>query len=215
MERFFPADKIVKTGNPVRATFFNEMIDREEAFKHFGLDPQKKTIFVFGGSLGAASINRAMAENVERIAQMDAVQILWQVGQLYIEQYRDSALAALPQVKMLPFVDRMDLAYAAADLVVCRAGAGTISELCQVGKATILIPSPNVAEDHQTKNAEALVAKQAAILVADRDAKDLIIKKAQEVLEDDKKLNSLRENIKKMAQPQAAQVIAQQVLDLI
>ncbi|MEM6377000.1 MAG: undecaprenyldiphospho-muramoylpentapeptide beta-N-acetylglucosaminyltransferase [Bacteroidota bacterium] len=215
MERFFPAEKIVKTGNPVRNSFFVEQVDKRAAYAHFGLNPNKKTLFVFGGSLGAASINRAMAANADRIAGLDSIQVLWQVGKLYHDQYKDHPLAKELNVRLLPFVDRMDLAYAAADLVVCRAGAGTISELCQVGQAAILIPSPNVAEDHQTKNAEALVAEQAAILVADKDAPETIIKKAQEVLESEILVKNLRENIKKLARPDAAQVIAKQVLELI
>lgn len=215
MERFFPADKIIQTGNPVRAAFFEKQVDAKVAYQHFDLDPTKKTLFVFGGSLGAASINRAIAANMEQIAGLEGIQVLWQAGKLYHEQYKDSPTAQLPNVKLLPFVDRMDLAYAVADLVVCRAGAGTISELSQVGQAAILIPSPNVAEDHQTKNAEALVSKNAAVLIADKDAPVMIIKKAQEVLEAEKEINSLRENIKKLAQPNAAQTIAQQVLDLI
>lgn len=215
MERFFPADKIVKTGNPVRATFFDQQVNRRAAYTHFGLNPNKKTLFVFGGSLGAASINRAMVANTDRIAGLKDIQVLWQVGKLYHDQYKDHPLAKELNIRLLPFVDRMDLAYAAADLVVCRAGAGTISELCQVGQAAILIPSPNVAEDHQTKNAEALVAKDAAVLIADKDASEMIIKKAQEVLEADEIVDKLRENIKKLAQPEAAQAIAKQVLALI
>lgn len=215
MERFFPADKIIKTGNPVRASFFDRAADKKVAYAHFDLDPTKKTLFVFGGSLGAASINRAMAANTDRIAALEGIQVLWQVGKLYQEQYQDSPIAALPNVRLLPFVDRMDLAYAIADVVVCRAGAGTISELCQVGQAAILIPSPNVAEDHQTKNAEALVAQQAAVLIADKDASEMIVKKAQEVLETETYIDSLRENIKKLAQPEAAQTIAKEVLALI
>ncbi|GAB5552211.1 MAG: undecaprenyldiphospho-muramoylpentapeptide beta-N-acetylglucosaminyltransferase [Saprospiraceae bacterium] len=215
MERFFPADKIIKTGNPVRASFFDQKVDKKVAYAHFDLDPTKKTLFVFGGSLGAASINRAMAANTDRIAALAGIQILWQVGKLYHDQYKDSSVAQLTNVQLLPFVDRMDLAYAVADVVVCRAGAGTISELCQVGQAAILIPSPNVAEDHQTKNAEALVAQQAAVLIADKDAPEMIIKKAQEVLEAETYVDNLRENIKKLAQPAAAQTIAKQVLALI
>lgn len=215
MERFFPADKIIKTGNPVRASFFDQKVDKKLAYAHFDLDPTKKTLFVFGGSLGAASINRAMAANTDRIAALTGIQVLWQVGKLYHDQYKNSPLAQLTNVQLLPFVDRMDLAYAVADVVVCRAGAGTISELCQVGQASILIPSPNVAEDHQTKNAEALVAQQAAVLIADKDAPEMIIKKAQEVLEAETYIDNLRENIKKLAQPAAAQTIAKQVLALI
>lgn len=215
MERFFPADKIIKTGNPVRASFFDQEVDKKVAYAHFDLDPTKKTLFVFGGSLGAASINRAMAANTDRIAALEDIQVLWQVGKLYYDQYKDSPVAELPNVRLLAFVDRMNLAYAIADVVVCRAGAGTISELCQVGQAAILIPSPNVAEDHQTKNAEALVAQQAAVLIADKDASEMIIKKAQKVLETDTYIDSLRENIKKLAQPDAAQTIAKQILALI
>ncbi|MEO0341736.1 MAG: undecaprenyldiphospho-muramoylpentapeptide beta-N-acetylglucosaminyltransferase [Bacteroidota bacterium] len=215
LERFFPAEKIIQTGNPVRTAFFEKTVDKNEAYRHFGLNPNLKTIFVFGGSLGASSINQAMAANAGKIEGNQGVQILWQVGKLYEEKYQESATAKAMNVRMLPFVDRMDLAFAIADLTICRAGAGTISELCLVGQAAILIPSPNVAEDHQTKNAQALVEKLAARLVADRDAKDKIIDEAFELLANEEDLKDLEINIKKLAKPKAAEVIATEALKLI
>lgn len=214
MEKFFPAEKLVHTGNPVRKDFFAKAIQRREAYMHFGLNPGLKTIFVFGGSLGAASINKAMAANADRIARDPEIQVIWQVGKLYYDQYKDSATALHERVRLLPFIDRMDLAYKAADVVVCRAGALTISELCLLGQAAILIPSPNVAEDHQTKNALALVEKEAAILVKNEAASEKIIESAQSLLADPERLQQLSENIKKLAKPDAADAIAEEVLKL-
>lgn len=215
LERFFPAGKIVLTGNPVRSSMNMDTDRRAEAYRHFELDPGRQTIFVFGGSLGAASINRAMAANAEVLKGEKDVQVLWQAGKLYYEQYRDSEMARLPQVRLLPFVDRMDLAFQIADLAVCRAGASTISELCLVGQPAILIPSPNVAEDHQTKNAQALVDKQAAVLLPDAEAEEKIIPRALEVLREEGKLEMLAMNARKLAKPHAARQIAEQVLGLI
>lgn len=215
MEQFFPGEKLVHTGNPVRTDFFAKAQDRRAACRHFGLNPGLKTIFVFGGSLGAASINRAMAANADRLSLDPGVQIIWQVGKLYYEQYKNSAMAQHERVRLLPFVDRMDLAYTVADVVVCRAGALTISELSLLGQPAILIPSPNVAEDHQTKNAMALVEREAAVRIKDTDAKEEIIAKAQELLADSERLKMLSENIKQLAKPQAADTIAKEVLQLV
>lgn len=215
MDQFFPGDKLVQTGNPVRTDFFAKAQDRREACRHFGLNPGLKTIFVFGGSLGAASINRAMAANADRLALDPGVQIIWQVGKLYYEQYKNSAMAQHERVRLLPFIDRMDLAYTVADVVVCRAGALTISELSLLGQPAILIPSPNVAEDHQTKNAMALVEREAAIMVKDEDAKEEIIAQAQELLAEPERLKTLSENIKQLAKPLAAETIAKEVLQLV
>ena len=215
MDRFFPKEKLILTGNPVRKDFLRNEIDKAAAFAYFGLDPSRKTIFVFGGSLGAASINRAIAKNLALLKEQSDVQLLWQVGKLYYEQYKDGEVSQLENVSLVPFVDRMDYAYGIADMVVCRAGAGTISELCLVGQAAILIPSPNVAEDHQTKNAIALVERNAALMIPDQEADQEIISAALTLLKDDKKRKTLKENILKMAKPDAAQTIAEEVLSLI
>ena len=177
LERFFPVEKIVKTGNPIRKGFLQKEMDKKAAYQHFNLDPAKKTIFMFGGSLGAQSMNEALAANALLLKKHPEVQVLWQVGKLYYERFQESETALLPNVQIRSFVDRMDLAYAIADVIICRAGAMTIAELCLVGKAAIFIPSPNVAEDHQTANAKALSGKDAAVLISNKDAKKLIYRK--------------------------------------
>jgi UDP-N-acetylglucosamine--N-acetylmuramyl-(pentapeptide) pyrophosphoryl-undecaprenol N-acetylglucosamine transferase len=214
MDRWFPKSKIVLTGNPVRQDLFKNLDEkREEAYEYFGFDKNKKTIFVFGGSLGARTINDAMAANTELINNSE-IQVLWQAGKLYIEEMSQSETAALDNVKVVQFIDRMDLAYAMSDVIIGRAGALTISELCLVGKPSILIPSPNVSEDHQTKNAMALVEKNAAILVKDSEAKELIMKKALEVLNDEIVKENLSSNILKLSKENAAEEIANVVLSL-
>jgi UDP-N-acetylglucosamine--N-acetylmuramyl-(pentapeptide) pyrophosphoryl-undecaprenol N-acetylglucosamine transferase len=215
MERYFPAAKIVRTGNPVRETIRNSRATREKGLSHFDLEDGKKTVFVFGGSLGARSINDAMAAQEELLRQHPDIQVLWQVGKLYIGEFQNHPVAQLPNVRVLEFVDRMDLAYAMADVIVGRAGALTISELCLVGKPVVLIPSPNVAEDHQTKNAMALVEKEAAVLIPDPEAKEWILKKPLEILESKPLQKRLGTNIKKLAMPQAAELIAKEVLALV
>ncbi len=216
MSRFFEKEKIVLTGNPVRADFFKNLIDKkEEAYRHFGFDKNKKTVFVFGGSLGARTINRAMDANFELLKNNQNIQVLWQIGKLYIEDFGKCNTAKLANIKTEVFIDRMDLAYALADVVIGRAGALTISELCLVGKPIILIPSPNVAEDHQTKNALALVEKNAAILVKDTDAKKEMINAAFELLNNSKKKVELSKNIKQLAMPNAAEKIAKTIIGLI
>ncbi|HHJ51466.1 MAG TPA: undecaprenyldiphospho-muramoylpentapeptide beta-N-acetylglucosaminyltransferase, partial [Phaeodactylibacter sp.] len=185
MERFFPAGKILLTGNPVRAAISESKLTRDEALKHFGLDASRKTIFVVGGSLGARTFNQALAGQQQFIDAHKDVQILWQTGKLYWETYKDHPVARHPRVKALPFVDRMDLAYVAADVVVSRAGALSVSELMLAGKAVLFVPSPNVAADHQTKNAEALVRQKAARMITDAEAADLLLPKSLELLEDE------------------------------
>lgn len=214
MQNYFPGDKIVLTGNPVRKDILDLKVDREAGIKHFGLDPNKKTIVLIGGSLGARSMNNSMAANTEIFKEHKDVQILWQVGKLYIEEFEKSETAQLPNVKAQAFIDKMDLAYSMADVVLCRAGALTISELCVLGKPTVLIPSPNVAEDHQTKNAKALSERNAAVLVADKDASDMI-KEAISVLKNETLRQELSQNILKLAKPNAAENIATEVLKLI
>jgi UDP-N-acetylglucosamine--N-acetylmuramyl-(pentapeptide) pyrophosphoryl-undecaprenol N-acetylglucosamine transferase len=214
MERYFPSEKIVLTGNPVRDAIRNSRATREEGLAFFDLDPNKKTILIVGGSLGARSLNEAMAKQAALLVENPQVQVLWQCGALYIERFGECETARLPQVRIMPFIDRMDLAYAAADLIVSRAGALAISELCLVGKPAVLVPSPNVAEDHQTKNALALVQKDAAILVKDAEAAQWIIRKALEILNDTSKANTLGKNILSLAKPRAAEDIAEQILQL-
>jgi UDP-N-acetylglucosamine--N-acetylmuramyl-(pentapeptide) pyrophosphoryl-undecaprenol N-acetylglucosamine transferase len=214
MERYFPAEKIVLTGNPVRDAIRNSRATREEGLAFFDLDPNKKTILLVGGSLGARSLNEAMAQQTALLSENPQVQVLWQCGALYIDRFGECETARLPQVRIMPFIDRMDLSYAAADLIVSRAGALAISELCLAGKPAVLVPSPNVAEDHQTKNALALVQKDAAILVKDAEAAQWIIRKALEILKDTSKANMLGKNILSLAKPRAAEDIAEQILQL-
>ena len=214
MERYFPKDKLILTGNPVRKDLVESKGSKAEGLTHFGMDLNKKTIFVFGGSLGAKSINQAIAANAALLRSNENIQVYWQCGKLYLEDFQNCEVAQLPNVKITAFVDRMDLAYAMADLVICRAGASTISELCQLGKAAILIPSPNVAEDHQTKNAMALVEQDAAILLKDKEAKEKIIELALQVIEEETRLEALSISIKKLAFSDAAKTIAEEVLAL-
>ena len=214
MERYFPAEKIVLTGNPVRKDIKAGETEKTKALEHFGFSKEKKTIFLTGGSLGAKSLNEAMAANLEILKKENEVQILWQAGKLYIEDFSKMEIAKLPNLKITDFVDRMDLAYTMADLIICRAGASTISELCMIGKPVVLIPSPNVAEDHQTQNALALVEKKAAVMVKDKEANEKMISEAFKVMKDDQKCVELSKNIQKLAKPDAAQRIADEVLKL-
>ena len=215
MDSFFEEDKILFTGNPVRKDLNNVNELRSQAYKHFDLDQNKKTLFIFGGSLGARSINNAIYNSREIIKSFDNIQLIWQVGKLYHEEFKSSELADCPHVKILPFIDRMDLAYSAADVIICRAGALTISELAIVAKPAIFIPSPNVAEDHQTKNAQALSEKGAAYLIKDAEAKEKVIPKAIELLEDKDAQRSLSLNLKAMAKPEARETIAEEILKLV
>ncbi len=214
MDRFFPKENVRLTGNPVRQDIDKLVHLKEAGIKHFGLEKAKKTILLFGGSLGAKSLNIAMRFNAKEISQLTDIQILWQAGKLYFEKYKSCDTALLPHVQIRPFLNRMDLAYAAADVIICRAGAGTISELCLVGKPAILIPSPNVAEDHQTQNAQALVNEQAAVLISDSDATLEMIPMAIHILRNDPKARQLGRQIRKLAKPNAAMEIAQAVIEL-
>ena len=209
MEQFFPKEKIVLTGNPVRQDLICSEEKRQEAYSYFNLDPNKKTIVVVGGSLGARTINESILPYIEELIESD-VQIVWQTGKYY---YKDLA-SQCPDTKyvhLTEFISRMDLAYSVADLIISRAGASSISEFCLLGKSVILVPSPNVAEDHQTKNAQALVKKNAAIMVADKDARKELIPEAIRVLEDDRLLQSLKENILTMALPDSANKIVDEI----
>jgi UDP-N-acetylglucosamine--N-acetylmuramyl-(pentapeptide) pyrophosphoryl-undecaprenol N-acetylglucosamine transferase len=215
MEQFFPAEKIVFTGNPVRSDILSLEGKQQEGLKHYGLDPDKKTIAVIGGSLGARTLNNAMRDNTAFLEKYDGIQVLWQCGKFYEMMYNECETAKLPNVHLRAFIDRMDLLYAAADVVISRAGALTISELCLVGKPAVLVPSPNVAEDHQTKNALALVEKGAARLVRDAEAGDKMLQDALLVLENEALAFSLGESIRQMGRPNAAEAIAREVLKLV
>ncbi len=215
MERFFPKEKMVMTGNPVRQDIVNLAGKRDEACQHFGFDPSKKIVFLTGGSLGASNLNKSVNANVKLLRENPDVQLLWQSGKLYIETYKNSDAASLSNVKISAFIDRMDLAYAMADVVICRAGALTISELCLAKKAAILIPSPNVAEDHQTVNAKALEKKQAAILITDAAAESKMIQAALDLLKNEKLKSELQTNIGKLAKINAAEAIAKEVLKML
>jgi len=213
MEKFFPKEKIQLTGNPVRQDIVELTDKKKEGLKHFDLDQNKKTILLFGGSLGARTLNDSMAANKDLLEKNQNVQVLWQAGKLYIEEFLQSTSAQLDNVKILPFIDRMDLAYAMADIVICRAGALTISELCLVGKPAILIPSPNVSEDHQTMNAKALSTKDAGILIEDKNAKKML-EQALHVLDNEQVMNNLKNNIQKLAKVNAATNIVSEILML-
>ena len=215
MERFFPADKIMLTGNPVRQQLLDTKVTREEALKTFNLDPDKKTVLLVGGSLGARTINESVLNHLDEIRE-SGLQFIWQTGKYYSDQIAE-ALKQKGQpenLRVLDFISDMAAAYRAADLVISRAGASSISEFCLIGKAVILVPSPNVAEDHQTKNALALVHKDAALYVKDAEAKDQLIPLAIKTVVDDARLKTLSENVLKLGLPNSAKIIAQEVLKL-
>jgi UDP-N-acetylglucosamine--N-acetylmuramyl-(pentapeptide) pyrophosphoryl-undecaprenol N-acetylglucosamine transferase len=208
LEKYFPKDKIEITGNPLRASVSIQNIDKAAALNHFKLNPQYPVIFITGGSLGASVINKAIKDKLA-LFQEQNIQLIWQCGKIYENEYFP---LATEQVKVFSFIDRMDLAYAAADIIISRAG-GTISELALVGKPTILLPSPNVAEDHQTKNVMALVEKDAAILIKDVNAVELLVPSAIHLLSDENKKERLSQQIRLFAKPNAAQDIAQTILN--
>lgn len=215
MERFFPKDRILLTGNPVRQNLLNESLTRQECATAFCLHPTKPTILLLGGSLGARTLNESVMRNLSRIAASPA-QFIWQTGSYYkkeIEQLLD--VKGKPgNLVVTDFISRMDQAYCLADLVISRAGAGSISELCLLGKPSILVPSPNVAEDHQTHNAMALVNKDAAILVRDEDAAETIIPLALDTVADTERLQQLGQNAAALALRDSARIIAQEVIKL-
>jgi UDP-N-acetylglucosamine--N-acetylmuramyl-(pentapeptide) pyrophosphoryl-undecaprenol N-acetylglucosamine transferase len=214
MERFFPADKIMLTGNPVRQSLLQASITREDAISSFGLDPTKKTILLVGGSLGARTINESVLQHLDIVKQSDA-QFIWQTGKYYSEEIKQRlAGQSIPNLKVTDFITDMGTAYRAADLVISRAGAGSISEFCLLGKPVILVPSPNVAEDHQTKNALALVNRDAALYVKDAEAPDKLLQLAIDTVGDAARLQSLSENILKLALPDSAEIIAREVIKL-
>ncbi|MBO4557597.1 MAG: undecaprenyldiphospho-muramoylpentapeptide beta-N-acetylglucosaminyltransferase [Bacteroidales bacterium] len=216
MERFFPAEKIIFTGNPLREGINPPTeAQRKEGYEYYGLDPQKRTLFVVGGSLGARTLNESVQKWIMEKGAAADYQVLWQSGKYYKDEI-EAFLKEHPcaNVKNFTFIDRMDLAYAVADVIVSRAGAGTISELCVTGKATIFVPSPNVAEDHQRHNAMALVEKDAAMMVLDADARAQLMETAERLLSDPEKIAAMERNILKLGKKSAADDIAAEVLKL-
>jgi UDP-N-acetylglucosamine--N-acetylmuramyl-(pentapeptide) pyrophosphoryl-undecaprenol N-acetylglucosamine transferase len=215
MERFFEAGKIVKTGNPVRKEIRESGMTKGKAKALLDLDPGKPLILAIGGSLGARTINESLFGGLDNIHSQD-VQLMWQCGKLYHDEFaRKVNQAVHPNVRLTAFIRRMDAAYAAADIIISRAGALSISELCLIGKPVILVPSPNVAEDHQAKNAMALVESNAAIMVADADARSVLVSEALDLLSNKEKMSELGSNIKAMGLPDATEVIAGEVIRLI
>lgn len=214
MERFFPKEKILLTGNPVRQALLETTMSREEAVRSLGFDPTKKTILLVGGSLGARTINESVLQHLDLVEQTD-VQFLWQTGKYYyadIQQRLKDKL--LPNLKATDFISDMGAAYRAADLVISRAGASSISEFCLIGKPVILVPSPNVAEDHQTKNALALANRDAALYVKDSEAPATLLQLALDTVADETRLHALSENVLKLALPDSADIIAKEVIKL-
>ena len=215
MERFFDKEKIILTGNPIRQGLLNHSTTREEAISTFGLDPNKRTVLILGGSLGARTINQCLMENLDKVKSY-GVQFIWQTGKIYIEEAKASVakFGELPMLHVTDFISDMATAYCAADLVISRAGAGSISEFCLLQKPVILVPSPNVAEDHQTKNALALVNKNAALYVKDMEAKELLLDKAIEAVKQPDLLKNLSKNITELAFTDSANIIAKEVIKL-
>jgi UDP-N-acetylglucosamine--N-acetylmuramyl-(pentapeptide) pyrophosphoryl-undecaprenol N-acetylglucosamine transferase len=214
MEKYFPAEKIIKTGNPVRQNFDNIDSLKSEAISFFNLKKDIPVVLVLGGSLGAGTINNSLSENLNKLRNSDC-QWLWQTGKYYYENVNALVSVSFGEnITVHGFINRMDLAYAAADIIISRAGAGTISELCLVGKPVILIPSPNVAEDHQTKNAKALSDRQAAVYIADNQAMQILVDEAINLISNKTKRKILSENIVKMADRDADVRIANEVLKL-
>ena len=227
MEKFFPSEKILLTGNPVRLSLLDNQITRETAASAFGFNPNLKTVLVLGGSLGARTINQTLAAGLALMKAHPEVQFIWQTGKIYIDQVKTAITAftgeavryarvgSIPNLYVTDFIKNMNNSYTLADLVISRAGAGSISEFCLLGKPVILVPSPNVAEDHQTKNALALVNKDAALYVKDAEAQEKLLDTALETVADDELLKQLSVNIAKLALPDSARIIAEEVLKLI
>ena len=209
MEQFFPKEKIVKTGNPIRDGLLNIREYRSEGLSYFHLDSQRKTLLVLGGSLGARRINQLIEQQLPLFEQL-GMQVLWQCGKLYYEEYKKYNSE---QVRVLAFIDRMELAYAAADVIISRAGASSVSELCVVGKPVIFIPSPNVAEDHQTKNARAIADKQAAILLRESELNEQFANTFSKLIADEAQQEALSAHIKALAQPNATKDIVNLILN--
>lgn len=211
LERFFPKEKMILTGNPVRQDLIDIESKREEAIQYFNLDPNKKTLLVLGGSLGARRVNQLIEKELANMLSQN-VQVIWQCGKLYLEDYKKYNSA---NVQVVAFIERMDLVYAAADIVISRAGASSVSELCIVGKPVIFIPSPNVAEDHQTKNAQAIVDKKGALMLKESELDSQFSLVFEVLLKDQGKQNQLSENIKLLAMPEATKQIVDEIVKLI
>jgi UDP-N-acetylglucosamine--N-acetylmuramyl-(pentapeptide) pyrophosphoryl-undecaprenol N-acetylglucosamine transferase len=210
MGRYFPEEKVINTGNPVRNIILSEDL-KHEARIHFKIKTDNPVLFIMGGSLGARTVNEALLTNINRLAE-EPVEVIWQTGKYYFQTVKKQLEGKkLSNIRIMDFVARMDLAYNVADLVVSRAGALSLSELCLVGKPSVLVPSPNVAEDHQTKNALALTKAGAAIMVRDQEAKELLIETALELLIDENKLKELGQSALKLAKPQATGNIVNEV----
>ena len=212
LERFFPADKIILTGNPVRQDLLSMGDKKMEGLAHFQLSPDKKTLLILGGSLGARRINQLIEKELDFLLNA-GVQVFWQCGKLYFEEYKK--YNDTEGVQVVAFIDRMDLIYAAADLVISRAGASSVSELCLVGKPTIFIPSPNVAEDHQTKNAQAIVDKKGALLIKESNLDSQFEAAFSDLINNPSLQSDLANNIKKLAMPNATKEIVDQIVKLI
>lgn len=207
MERFFPAERICLTGNPVRRELAENRPPSREGVRHFGLDSGQKTLLVIGGSLGARRVNQLIRDRIEFFKSLD-LQIIWQCGKGYYEQYREFDSET---VKVLPFIRQMEYAYAAADLIISRAGAGSVSELCLIGKPVLFIPSPNVAEDHQTKNAQALVEKDAALMLRESELESSFDQTLSGLFSDPERMKELSRNIRSLARPEATRDIADEI----
>ena len=216
LERFFPTDKIILTGNPVRQDLLEIVSKRNEALEYFKLDKTKKTLLILGGSLGARRINQLIAKEIDFITNQ-SVQVIWQCGKLYFDEYSKSpSLRGVGEdIQVTAFIDRMDLVYAASDFVISRAGASSVSELCLVGKPVIFIPSPNVAEDHQTKNADAIVSKNGALILKESELDEKFESVFSNLLSDNDLQNRLSKNIKLLALPNATKQIVDEIVKLI
>jgi UDP-N-acetylglucosamine--N-acetylmuramyl-(pentapeptide) pyrophosphoryl-undecaprenol N-acetylglucosamine transferase len=215
MEKYFPAEKIVLTGNPIRQEIVSSQVNKKQAFEFFGLQGDRPVILVLGGSLGARTINESILGKINVLENQNA-DVLWQTGKLYYEGIRNKLAGKAPgNIKYFDFLKRMDMAYAVADVIISRAGATTISELCMLGKPVILVPSPNVAEDHQTKNAMALVKNDAAIMVADKEARDTLVEQIIDLLNDTSRRNTLAINCRNMALPDSAAKIADEIEKIV
>jgi UDP-N-acetylglucosamine--N-acetylmuramyl-(pentapeptide) pyrophosphoryl-undecaprenol N-acetylglucosamine transferase len=215
MEKYFPAEKILITGNPVRQDIENLSVNRNQGLEYFGVASDKKVLLILGGSLGARTINQSLIDALNLIKSRPDIVVIWQTGKLYYQTVKEM-LASNPvqNIRLYDFITRMDLAYVTADTIISRAGAGTISELCLVAKPCILVPSPNVAEDHQTHNAQALVSHHAAIMIADNHAKENLVKHAIDLLDRPEEQKKLSENISRLALRKSAKTIALEVLKL-
>lgn len=214
LEKYFPAEKIVLTGNPVRDIILNLHDKSAEAYRHFGLSPDKQTILVVGGSLGARTINECLTDGIDELAKQN-IQLIWQTGELFYNTISPELLGKQNEnIKIMPFIREMEKAYEVADIIISRAGAIAISELTLVGKPTILVPFPFAAEDHQTKNAQALVDENAAILIADHEAKEKLLPVLYQLIGNPTKCSELGVNIRKMAQPDAIDKIVNEIINL-